>query len=331
MKRKLEQLNLLDDFLFGSMMSYPGIGEEFCRKILKILLQVDVGNIRIVPQKVYYGSDTNQHGARLDVYIEEDGETGTIYDMEPEQKNTAELKKALPRRVRFYHAKIDGRSLRSGNDYSKLKRVIVVFIMPFDPFGKDRIVYTIRNRCEEEPEMEYDDGAVTIFFNTKGKNGEVPEEVRKFLNYLEETHIENEESEWLREIHRMVEVVRHDEEVSLEYMKVYEREKMIREQGEKSGKRIGKRIGEKTGKKIGKKIGERTGEVRSNVKIIRNMRKTLDAEQAAKISGLDTVYVGKIFEYIENYPGESNKKIAARLISEKSKADRLCAHRGTVL
>ncbi len=60
------------------------------------------------------------------------------------------------------------------------------------------------------------------------------------------------------------------------------------------------------------------------------MRKTLDAEQAAKISGLDTVYIGKIFEYLENYPGESNKEIAARLISEKSKADGLCTHRETV-
>ncbi len=69
MKRKLEQLNLLDDFLFGSILSYPGIGEDFCRKILKILLNVDAGKLHIIPQKVYYGSDTDQHGARLDVYI----------------------------------------------------------------------------------------------------------------------------------------------------------------------------------------------------------------------------------------------------------------------
>ena len=309
MERKLDQLNLLDDFLFGSVMSYPEIGEEFCRKILKILLRVDVGNIRIVPQKVYYGSDTDQHGARLDVYIEQDGENGTIYDVEPEQKNTTELKKALPRRVRFYHAKIDGRSLKSGNDYSKLKQVIVVFIMPFDPFEKDRMVYTIRSHCEEEPEMEYDDGAVTFFFYTKGKNGDVPEEARKLLHYMEDTCIENADSEWLRVIHRMVELVRHDEEVSLEYMKVYEREKMIREQGEKRGEKRGERRGVKRGVKI--------GETRSNVKIIRNMRETLNEEQAAKVSGLDKTYVGEIFELLEKYPGENDKKIAARLIPEK--------------
>lgn len=27
-KRKLEELNLLDDFLFGAVVTYPGIGEQ---------------------------------------------------------------------------------------------------------------------------------------------------------------------------------------------------------------------------------------------------------------------------------------------------------------
>lgn len=62
---------------------------------------------------------------------------------------------------------------------------------------------------------------------------------------MEESGIENADSEWLWEIHRMVEVVRHDEEVSLEYMKVCEREKMIREQGEKIGEARGETRGEK--------------------------------------------------------------------------------------
>ena len=31
MKRKLEQLNLLDDFLFGSVLAYPEIGERLLK------------------------------------------------------------------------------------------------------------------------------------------------------------------------------------------------------------------------------------------------------------------------------------------------------------
>ena len=36
-KRKLEDLNLLDDFLFGKMVSYQGIGETFVRELLRII------------------------------------------------------------------------------------------------------------------------------------------------------------------------------------------------------------------------------------------------------------------------------------------------------
>ena len=70
-RRKLENLNLLDDFLFGTMVTYPGIGEAFVRELLKIIFQKEFGPLTVVPQKIYYGTDTDKHGARLDVYLEE--------------------------------------------------------------------------------------------------------------------------------------------------------------------------------------------------------------------------------------------------------------------
>ena len=54
--------------------------------------------------------------------------------------------------------------------------VWVIFITSFDPFSKNRMVYTIRNLCEEDPEMEYDDGARTIFLNVKGEAYKCTEE-----------------------------------------------------------------------------------------------------------------------------------------------------------
>jgi hypothetical protein len=62
-KRTLQELNLLDDFLFGKMVTYPKIGEQFCKQLLGIILGVELNKIRIVPQKVYLGADTNLHGA----------------------------------------------------------------------------------------------------------------------------------------------------------------------------------------------------------------------------------------------------------------------------
>lgn len=44
----------------------------------------------------------------------------------------------------------------------------MIFVCSYDPFDRGRMVYTIRNMCEEVPEMEYDDGLRTVFLNTKG-------------------------------------------------------------------------------------------------------------------------------------------------------------------
>ena len=74
-----------------------------------------------------------------------------ITDFEEVVKDIA----AFPRQSRFYHAIIDSRSLKSGEDFGKLKQVYVIFICNYDPFGYDRVLYTIKNRCLEEPEMDY--------------------------------------------------------------------------------------------------------------------------------------------------------------------------------
>ncbi len=238
-KRTLKELNLLDDFLFGSMVTYPGIGEEFSRELLRIIFQKDFGKLIVVPQKVYYGSDTDKHGTRLDVYLEEDVSglpylsTTTIYDVEPDQNDDTESIFALPRRVRFYHAKIDGRSLKSGESYRVLKNVIIIMIMPYDPFQLDRMVYTIQNRCIEEPDMPYDDGATTLFLYTKGTKGNPSMELQQLLHYMEHTQDSYATNEDLKKIQQMVDIVKQDEEVSLEYMKIFEREEMLINQGRK--------------------------------------------------------------------------------------------------
>ncbi len=53
--------------------------------------------------------------------------------------------------------------------------------------------------------------------------------------YLEDTREENAANEDLKRIHEMVKVVKRDSEVSKEYMKIFERERMIREEGIEKG------------------------------------------------------------------------------------------------
>ena len=271
-KRNLEELNLLDDFLMGSVLSYPGIGPEVCRRMVSIILNREIKQIRIIPQKVYFGADTDKHGIRLDVYAEEKADDlNTVYDIEPDKDGRESLRLALPKRARFYHAKIDADSLASGEDYGKLKNVIVIFICNFQC-----MVYTIKSCCVEEPDLVYEDGARTMFLYTKGTKGNPPAELQRLLQYLEDSREENAKDADLMAIHQMVQKVKHDREVSLEYMKIFERERLIREDGYASGKEA------------------------ELVEIIRRkQQKGLSADDIAEWLELDKEYVEKVMKLKE--------------------------------
>ena len=247
MKKKLEELNLLDDFLFGTLISHPIYGERFAKILIKTILNRDIKILKIVPQMNFYGQDTDRHGARLDVYIEEEGgvvqgnvQLSNIYDIEPDQSNGKASKDALPRRVRFYRSTIDARNLQTGADYNHLKNVVIIMLLPYDPFGYNRMVYTVRNKCLEEPEMEYDDGALNLFLYTRGKTGVISQELMELLQYLENTTWINAVNEPLREVQSMVDKVKCDKEVSISYMKSYERDWMMRNEGRAEGLTAGK-------------------------------------------------------------------------------------------
>ena len=241
-RKKLEELNLLDDFLFNAMMTYPEMGEKFTRKILKLLFNKEFRNLKVIAQKSYGGLNTDLRGARLDVYVESDdsaeidaSEDVSIYDLEPDKNDKAKYIAAFPQRIRFYHAIIDSRSLKSGEDFGKLKRVYVIFICNYDPFSYDRVKYTIRNMCVEEPEMPYDDGAQTTVLYTKGtKDDDIFEELRQFLNYMENTTQTNAVNDTLKDIQKMVDIVKRDGEVSLSYMKGFERDTIMYEKGQEA-------------------------------------------------------------------------------------------------
>ena len=84
---------------------------------------------------------------------------------------------------------------------------------------------------DAEPDVPYDDGAKTIFLYTRGTKGQVSEEVRQFLRYMEESTSENAVNDTLRDFHHMVETVKKDREVSVKYMKQFERDNMMRAEG----------------------------------------------------------------------------------------------------
>lgn len=248
-RKKLKEMNLLDDFLFGSVVTFPEIGERFVKSILKIIFGREFKQLSVTAQKVFYGADSNLHGGRLDVCVEPTAEEefegkATVYDIEPDRNNSESGRKALPRRVRFYQGKITMGELHAGEEYDKLKDVFIIMITSYDPFGLGRMMYTIRNQCVEEPEMAYEDGASTVFLYTKGTKGASDDGLRQLLHYMEHSTCENAVNDDLRRIHEMVETVKRDPETSIAYLRLQEKLNRSRKEGEKEGRREGEAVGD---------------------------------------------------------------------------------------
>lgn len=242
-RRSIEELNLMDDFLFQSVISRGREGEEVCRILLNTILGGNITKVRVIPQKAVLAGDTTRHGIRMDAYVEDisDALTGAeaeaevepdIYDLEPDQKYE---KETLPRRSRYYHAVIDTRVLDAGKNYRQLRRVVIIMILPYDPFDKNRMIYTVRNSCVEDPTVPYDDGMEKIFLYTKGNADSAGQALKEMLEYMQESnemHVTNQDIET---IHSIVSKVRRDKEVGISYMKSWEYEEMIREEAAREG------------------------------------------------------------------------------------------------
>lgn len=230
------------------MLIQEGDGEEFCKILLGTILGRPIQNVRIIPQKNVLGIDTNRHGIRMDVYIEDisdmDSAQGAhaairpdIYDIEP---NNSYEPPSLPKRMRYYHGLIDTQLLERSTAYEAIQNVVIIVILPYDPFGRNRMIYTVQNQCVEDNSIPYDDGAKKIFLYTKGREGNPSQALKDMLKYMEKTTEENITNRDIEAIHRIVGRVKGRKEVGISYMKSWELERMWREEGEKAGLQKGR-------------------------------------------------------------------------------------------
>ena len=221
--KELEDMNLVDNFLFGTAVSNEEYGPLIAGTILETIFQREIRIKKVQSEKVVWPTNPELHGIRLDAYIEEEAaavELGNIYDIEPEKKSGE--KTLLPKRCRYYHNRIDENQLKAGKEYYLLPTVWVIFITTFDPFSENRMVYTIRRRCVEEPEMPYDDGESTLFLYTKGTNGNPPDDLRDLLRYMNETTSENACNPSLKRVQDCIDKIKQNPTVRREYMDLQE-------------------------------------------------------------------------------------------------------------
>ena len=99
-----------------------------------------------------------------------------------------------------------------------------------------RMIYIIKSKCEESPQMDDDDGNITIYLYTKGMAEKDRKPLHDMLKYMERSTSENAVSEPLKEIQNLVEEIQKDEEIGVSYMKWWEREAYFRKEGRAEGR-----------------------------------------------------------------------------------------------
>lgn len=213
-KKSLQDLTLLDRFLFAEVMEDPKTFEN----ILSIILGEDI-SIKGRPQSEHESRTSPlKRQVRLDVWAED--ETDAVYNVEAQKENT----KNLPHRSRFYQALIDSKLLDPGEvDFSNMKDCYSIIIAPFDLFGRGLYQYTFQMTCAETDQL-LEDGATRIFLNTHGKNSEdISPELKELLYYMEHTTEEIScSTSRLQEIKNHVNVVKSSEEIGVKYMQEWE-------------------------------------------------------------------------------------------------------------
>ncbi len=215
--KPLKDLRLLDRFLFAELME----DEECSKEVLEIILGKEISLLSRDQTEKEVRTATWLKSIRLDVYSVD--EEGTVYDTEMQQNWRNDLEK----RSRYYQGLLDSSLLVPGEQsYNALNNTYIIMIMPFDLFGKGRYQYTIKAFCEEDKEIQMQDGATRIFLNTHGKNQEeVRPELIEFLNYVENTNELQEEmfrSEKVTKIQKAVEQIKSNEEIGVKYMQKWE-------------------------------------------------------------------------------------------------------------
>ena len=152
-------------------------------------------------------------------------------------------KLSLGKRMRYYQVMIDTVMLKKGkeNDYSKLKKSVIIFICPFKLFDGKRQIYTFNNYCKENKRIKLKDETTKIFITTKGQKSEkLNLNIEALIDYINGGDPDNL---FVKKIEKEIKEIKSQEKERINYM--------LSSLTYTDALREGKYIGERQGKRIG--------------------------------------------------------------------------------
>lgn len=227
-RKKWEDLEIKDDFLFGKVMRNPAL----CKKMLERILNIEIDHIEYPDIQKTLDFDFDAKSIRLDVYVKD--EKGTVFNVEMQALNKDDLRK----RTRYYQAMIDLDLMEKGADYVTLEKSYINFICDFDLFGEERYIYTFENRCLENYELPLEDGTTKIFLNARGKIGEISSELKAFLDYVGKGIVGRDD--FVNALDSEVTKAKENHKWRWEYMKLFLLQQDAKREGREEGRAEGR-------------------------------------------------------------------------------------------
>lgn len=202
-----EDLTITDDYMFKLVMKH----ERFCKRLIEKILKIKIRHIEYLDDEKSLKFRYGGKGVRLDVYVEDD--ENTVYDIEMQVRDYGD--KELSHRTRYYQSMIDVDALASGADYKDLKKSFIIFLCPFSMFGGKRHLYTFRNVCLEDKDIELNDGTSKVFLCSEGELDDVVDDVKAFLDYMKGLPTADD---FVKEIDSFIKEIKVKEEERVSYM-----------------------------------------------------------------------------------------------------------------
>lgn len=169
-----DKQNLLDTSELGEVLKEKPIAKQ----VLERFLGFSIRGISYIAKEdlIAVGLDGNC------VCLHVEDHSGKVYDVE---LCIFDEEKELNKRLGTYQSSIDMYNLKKYYGMRDLNDSYIIFICRFLLFNENRHKYTFKYICNENNDMELNDGVEKVLYSTKGTMDDIPKELQTILEYLD--------------------------------------------------------------------------------------------------------------------------------------------------
>ncbi|WP_302118349.1 Rpn family recombination-promoting nuclease/putative transposase [uncultured Limosilactobacillus sp.] len=221
LRKKWDDADLTDDYIFNKVM----LDKEICLELLRrILPDLNIKDIQYPNNQQELSLAPDAKAVRFDIYTTD--ERNNHYDIEMQVVNEHNLAK----RIRYYQAASTMEAYDKGKTYDFADDSYVIFFCNFDPFNLGFQCYTLHKHIDNAPEHIIRDGQTDILFNIPSSNHDVSSKMQAVLDMIAQRNIEESDA-FVVKLRERMRKVKQNRKWRAEYMRLsmYEMDQQIRE------------------------------------------------------------------------------------------------------